>query len=128
MKTIFLLLALAFGGLTAVADEAPKAKTEKPSAKVEALAQTLTDSQRTALLSLFNTGHVNALNAIPGVGETRSAAIIQGRPYAIVTEVLKVEGVGDGTFAKMIAHAKAGFPADRNPAGKKKTPAPAAPQ
>lgn len=129
MKTLLVLLALVIGGLNLVgAEGAPKGKSEKPSAKVDAMVQTLTDSQRTALLSLFNTGHVNALNAIPGVGETRIAAIIQARPYASVTDVLKVDGVGEGTFAKMVAHAKAGFPPEKKPAPKKKAPAPAPPQ
>jgi hypothetical protein len=44
------------------------------------------------------------------VGETRAAAIKKARPFKDVTEVAKVDGVGEGTFAEMVAYAKAGFP------------------
>lgn len=104
------------------ADAAPKKKAAKPkadaaqeakpSAKTEALAKTLTPTQKAALLKLLNEGDDKALLAIPGVGETRATAIKKGRPFADVTDVLKVEGIGEGTFAEMVAHAKAGFPAE----------------
>lgn len=109
--------------------KAPATEEAKPSAKVEAIAKTLTASQRTKLLALLNDGDEAALTTIPNVGETRAAAIKKARPFADVTNVVKVEGVGEATFAEMVAHAKAGFPqpekpeAKEEPATKKKAPA-----
>ncbi len=109
--------------------KAPVAEEAKSSAKVEAIAKTLTPSQRTKLLDLLNEGDDKALMTIPNVGETRAAAIKKARPFADVTNVMKVEGVGESTFAEMVAHAKAGFPqpekkeAKAEPAEKKKAPA-----
>lgn len=109
--------------------KAPAAEEAKPSAKVEAIAKTLTASRRTKLLNLLNEGDEKALMAIPGIGETRAAAIKKARPFADVTGVMKVEGVGDTTFAEMVAHAKAGFPEKKEAAKpeaeteKKKAPA-----
>ena len=65
---------------------------------------------------------------IPNVGATRAAAIKKARPFADVTNVMKVEGIGDATFAEMVAHAKAGFPqpekkAAKEEPAKKKAPA-----
>lgn len=90
--------------------KAPAAEAAKPSAKVEAIAKTLTPSQKTKLLDLLNEGDEGALMSIPNVGETRAAAIKKARPFADVTNVVNVEGVGEATFAEMVAHAKAGFP------------------
>jgi len=122
MKTFtYLLSILAFSLSLSAAETAPKKKSPakpkapaveeaKPSAKVEAIAKTLTPSQRTKLLGLLNEGDEKALMTIPNVGETRAAAIKKARPFADVTNVMKVEGIGEATFAEMVAHAKAGFP------------------
>ncbi|MDZ4402087.1 hypothetical protein [Prosthecobacter sp.] len=141
MKTfVYLLSILAFSLSLSAAETAPKKKSPakpkapateeaKPSAKVEAVAKTLTPSQRTKLLDLLNEGDDKALMTIPNVGETRAAAIKKARPFADVTNVMKVEGIGEATFAEMVAHAKAGFPqpekaeAKEEPAPKKKAPA-----
>jgi Holliday junction resolvasome RuvABC DNA-binding subunit len=132
MKTfIYLLSILAFSLSLSAAETAPKKKNPakpkapaaeeaKPSAKVEAIAKTLTPSQRTKLLDLLNEGEDKALMTIPNVGETRAAAIKKARPFADVTNVTKVEGIGEATFAEMVAHAKAGFPQPE----KKDEPAP----
>lgn len=122
MKTLahLLFLLVVSTSLTA-AETAPKKKSTakpkapataeaKPSAKVEAIAKTLTASQKTKLMALLNDGDAKALETIPGVGETRAAAIKKARPFAEVTDVVNVEGIGEGTFAEMVAHAKAGFP------------------
>ncbi|WP_395719272.1 hypothetical protein [Prosthecobacter sp.] len=135
--TLLSVLALAFAVNAADAPakkkaapkKAPVAEETKASAKVEAIAKTLTAAQRTKLLNLLNEGDEKALLAIPGIGETRAAAIKKARPFADVTGVMKVEGVGDTTFAEMVAHAKAGFPdkkEEAKPEGeteKKKAPA-----
>ena len=86
------------------------AEAAKVPAKIEAIAKSLTTTQRSKLLDLLNKGDDNSLIAIPGVGETRAEAIKKARPFNDVTDVAKVDGVGEGTFAEMVAHAKAGFP------------------
>lgn len=111
MKTLTLLLILAFSSFHLLAAEpAPKAKPKKPSATVEAMVKTLTPQQQGQLLSLLNKGDKQALLDIPGVGETRAAAILKGRPYENAASVMRVEGVGEGTFAKIVSHVKAGAP------------------
>ncbi len=133
MKTFITLLALlAFSLSLAAAETAPKKKSSakpkaaaaeeaKPSAKVEAVAKTLTPSQRTKLFDLLNEGADKALMTIPNVGETRAAAIKKARPFADVIDVIKVEGIGEGTFAEMVAHAKAGFPQPETKDAKEET-------
>lgn len=140
MKALVTILSLLVISLTLnAAETAPKKKSTskskaataaeaKPSAKVEAIAKTLTSSQKSKLLDLLNEGDEDALTNIPGVGATRAAAIKKTRPFADVTGVVQVEGVGEGTFAEMVAHAKAGFPeADKKEpkteTSKKKAPA-----
>ncbi len=126
MKSVFAFLAiLAFSFTLSAADTAPKAKTpEKPSAKVEALAKTLTGPQRAQLLALLNDGDEAALIAIPGIGEVRAKAIQKVRPLADVVNVVSADGIGEGTFAQMVAYAKAGFtkPEKKAPAKKKADP------
>jgi|GEM_PF-1077917 len=101
--------------------KAAAAEAAKPSAKVEALAKTLTDPERTQLLSILNTGDEAALMALPGVGEVRAKSIQAGRPFADVPNVVSVKGIGDGIFAQMVAYAKAGFKKEA-PAKKKAAP------
>jgi|LakMenEpi03Aug12_release.lakeMendotaPanAssembly.Ray.scaffolds.fasta_scaffold979878_1 DNA uptake protein ComE-like DNA-binding protein len=122
MKTLVSLLTILALSLSLTAAEttskkksttkpkAPAAEAAKPSAKVEAVAKTLTASQKTKLLALLNDGDDAELMTIPNVGKTRAAAIKKARPFADVTNVTKVEGIGEATFAEMVAHAKAGFP------------------
>jgi DNA uptake protein ComE-like DNA-binding protein len=112
MKIFITLLSILVLSLSlSAADTAPPKKNPaKPSAKMEAVAKTLTVSQRMQLLSILNVGDEAALMAIPGIGEVRAKAIQKVRPLADVTQVLSAEGVGEATFAGMIAYAKAGFP------------------
>ena len=130
MKTLTLLLTILALGVSLSAAEteakqkspakpqAPAAEVAKPSAKVEAVAKTLTAAQKTKLLALLNDGDEAALNAIPGVGSVRAAAIKKGRPYADVTNVVSADGIGEGTFAEMVTYAKAGFPQPEKKAAK----------
>lgn len=111
MQRLFTLLAvLVFSLSLSAADTTPPKKSPpKPLAKVEAVAKTLTPEQRTQLLALLNQGDEAALMAIPGVGEVRAKAIQKIRPLADVVNVVNAEGIGEGTFAQMVAYAKAGF-------------------
>ncbi len=111
MKSFIAFLAVLVLSLSlSAADTTPQKKSPpKPSAKVEAVAKTLTDQQRTQLLSLLNEGDEAALMAIPGIGEVRAKAIQKVRPLADVTHVVDADGVGEGIFAQMVTYAKAGF-------------------
>ncbi|WP_395750637.1 ComEA family DNA-binding protein [Prosthecobacter sp.] len=120
---ISLLVVLVLSCGLSVAQTAPKSKAPaKPSAKVEAVAKTMTDAQKAQLLNLLNEGDDAALMDVPGIGEVRAAAIKKARPFAGVTDVLSVSGIGEGTFAGMVEYTKAGF---KKPA--KKSSAKAAP-
>ncbi|WP_395737518.1 ComEA family DNA-binding protein [Prosthecobacter sp.] len=94
----------------------------KPSAKVEAVAKTMTADQKAQLLNLLNQGDDAALMAIPGIGEVRAAAIKKARPYSGVTDVLGVSGIGEGTFAGMVEYARAGFKKPEKKAAAKPAP------
>lgn len=115
---IIAVVVLLLIGVSSQAADTKKKSPPKPAAteaakvpaKIEAIAKSLTTTQRGKLLDLLNKGDEPALVAIPGVGETRAAAIKKARPFNDVTDVAKVDGVGEGTFAEMVAHAKAGFP------------------
>lgn len=73
------------------------AKTEEPS---------LTSTQEDKLLMLLNEGTVEDLDAIPGIAATRADSIVSARPYASIHEIILVEGVGNATFEKILAHGK----------------------
>ncbi|OYW77844.1 MAG: hypothetical protein B7Z37_02185 [Verrucomicrobia bacterium 12-59-8] len=120
--TFLTILVLSFS--LSAADTATKKKSpEKPSATVEALANTLTVPQRAQLLALLNEGDLVALMAIPGIGEVRAKAIQKVRPLADVSQVVNADGIGEGTFAQMVDYAKAGFqpPEKKAPSAKKKS-------
>lgn len=117
------VLALSFS-LSAADTAPPKKSPEKPSAKVEAVAKTLAPQERAQLLTLLNQGDLAALMAIPGIGEVRAKGIQKARPLADVTNVVSVDGIGEGIFAQMVAHAKAGFPQPEKKAPAKKKSAP----
>ncbi len=124
MKTLFtllLLLSLTIP-MTAAEKKSPAKKPaaeekkaapaeDKPSAKSEAEAKSLTAAQKTKLLKIINEGDDKELNALPGVGETRTAAIKKARPVAEVLDLLKIEGIGEGTFAELVGWAKGEAPA-----------------
>ncbi|SKA97110.1 DNA uptake protein ComE [Prosthecobacter debontii] len=115
MKYILtVLLLIGFTLPSAEAEAAAKkkaaAKVEAPSTEVEAAAKTLTPTQKTKLMEILNKGDDAALQSLPGIGETRAKAVVKGRPFAEPLDLLKVEGIGDATFARIVSHAKADFP------------------
>ncbi|MCF7786969.1 MAG: helix-hairpin-helix domain-containing protein [Prosthecobacter sp.] len=122
MKGLIAFLAvLALSFSLAAAQTAPQKKSPpKPSAMVEAVAKTMTLTQTSQLRSLLNEGDLAALMAIPGIGEVRAKAIQKIRPLANVTQVVNAEGIGEGTFAQMVAYAKAGFPQPQKKSPSKK--------
>ena len=134
MKTIlslFVIVSLispAFSAEKGSAKKAPAKAEKKESSgesKVPAAAQkaadSLSEAQQKKLLEILNDGDDKALASLPGIGETRAAAVKKARPIKEVTSLLAVDGIGDGTFNEIIAHAKAGFPGSeaKAPATKK---------
>lgn len=49
----------------------------------------------------INTASLEALATVKGVGEKLAAAIVAGRPYAALTDLLKVKGMGAKLLAKL---------------------------
>jgi len=49
----------------------------------------------------INTATKEELEALPDVGPVKAQAIIDGRPYKVPEDVMKVKGIKEGTFSKI---------------------------
>jgi competence protein ComEA len=77
---------------------APAATTEKTSAKAVAPAPAkLAPGQKVNI----NTATKEQLEALPEIGPVKAQAIIDGRPYKTIEDVMKVKGIKEGTFGKI---------------------------
>ncbi len=135
MKSILTTLIVSALGLSVLAEPAPKktaaTKDAEPPAAARKAVDPLTPTEKTKLLKLLNEGDTAALTGLPGIGEGRAAAIQKARPFADPAELAEVDGVGLATLNGLVAHAKAGFPAEAvaeakssgAPAKKKASPA-----
>jgi DNA uptake protein ComE-like DNA-binding protein len=83
------------------ADQALLAGAKK---KVDAL----TASQKTKLMDLANKGDIKALTEIDGVGEGKAKNIVAERPFEAGEGLIMVDGVGEGTFDKILTYVKGG--------------------
>lgn len=54
----------------------------------------------------LNLATQSQLEALPGVGPKTAAAIIAGRPYGSVDDLLRVKGIGEATLAKLRPYVK----------------------
>jgi DNA uptake protein ComE-like DNA-binding protein len=97
------------------------ADAPKVPAKLQEAADSLTAAQKKSLLALLNDGTETQLERLPGLGDTRAKGVIKARPMKEVTDLLKVDGVGEGTFTGIIAVAKKGVEQPEE-AKKKSTP------
>jgi len=49
----------------------------------------------------INTGSLNELDSLPGIGPSYAQKIIEGRPYSKIEDIKKVSGIGISTFEKI---------------------------
>ena len=70
---------------------APKSATTKSAVPKLAAGQTVN----------INTASREMIEALPGIGPVKSQAIIDGRPYSTIEDIMKVKGIKQGEFAKI---------------------------
>jgi competence protein ComEA len=49
----------------------------------------------------INTASLEDLQTLPGIGPVKSQAIVEGRPFKTIEDVMKVKGIKEGEFAKI---------------------------
>ena len=70
------------------------------------LAEDLTTTQESKLLTFLNEADVKELAVIKGISTRRGAAIDKARPFESVDEVVLVAGIGEGTFSELVKYGK----------------------
>ncbi|MCX6028909.1 MAG: ComEA family DNA-binding protein [Chloroflexi bacterium] len=60
-----------------------------------------TGSTPTGKLVNLNTATPEELDTLPGIGPSTAQKIIEGRPYGVVEDLMRVKGIGQATFDKL---------------------------
>lgn len=66
----------------------------------------LTPTQESKLLALLNQGSTDDLVALPGIAATRAGALVAARPFDKIHEIIRVDGIGQATYERLLAHGK----------------------
>ncbi|NLT23934.1 MAG: hypothetical protein GXX82_12885 [Syntrophorhabdus sp.] len=77
----------------------PPASAGKPPGKAPAKAAPARPGQSQKVN--INTASREQLEALPGIGPVKAQAIIDGRPYKQIEDIMKVKGIKGGTFEKI---------------------------
>lgn len=84
-------------GTTSAAAPISKAKSKKGTAQKKHQPPKLSPGQQVNL----NTASQGELEKLPCIGPKRAQAIIKGRPYKSLLDIMKVRGIKKGTYQKL---------------------------
>jgi len=93
-KKVMTRILVAFFALSLISGMAGAQATKKP-------AKTTTDAAANADLLDINSATKEQLEALPGIGAAYSQKIIDGRPYAKKTDLLRKKVVPQATYTKI---------------------------
>jgi competence protein ComEA len=77
------------------------ASTKKTAAKTAATKPTSRTDSSSGKKVDINTAAKDELDALPGIGPVKAQAIIEGRPFKTIEDIMKVKGIKEGEFAKI---------------------------